>query len=103
MADAWVSARFAQRTALIVEKRKDTDLLADLRRRIMNSKRFRRMSQAVEELHPRRAGRELANAMESRVNQAIEDHLHRLLDEELQERRRQLEEEASHTSADEQF
>lgn len=88
ISDAWASARCAQRAAMVAQKRsEDTELVAELRRRVMKSRRFEKMSQAVEELHPRSAGRELAKVLETKVARAVEEQLHRLLDLELEERR----------------
>lgn len=82
MSDAWVSARCAQRALLVAEKRADASLMSSLRREALASKQLSRMSEAVAELHPRRASRELADVLESRVEWLVEERIQRLLDEE---------------------
>jgi len=90
MSDAWATGRYAQRAALVAEKHADTELIADLRRKILRRGRFKKMSEAIEGLQPRKAGQELADVMETRLNQAVKQYLHRMLDLELEERKSML-------------
>eukprot|EP00928_Gymnodinium_smaydae_P001707 TRINITY_DN10614_c0_g2_i2.p1 TRINITY_DN10614_c0_g2~~TRINITY_DN10614_c0_g2_i2.p1 ORF type:complete len:402 (+),score=75.88 TRINITY_DN10614_c0_g2_i2:121-1206(+) len=87
MSDAWACARYAQRAARIAQKRQDPELMAELRREVFRSKRFKRLREAAAELQPRRAGRELEQAMESRITRAVDSLLHRMLEEEIEEAR----------------
>eukprot|EP00927_Polykrikos_kofoidii_P073544 TRINITY_DN69575_c0_g1_i1.p1 TRINITY_DN69575_c0_g1~~TRINITY_DN69575_c0_g1_i1.p1 ORF type:complete len:400 (+),score=64.89 TRINITY_DN69575_c0_g1_i1:68-1267(+) len=80
MSDAWASARYVQRAALIQEMRNDTAVVEHLRGRILNSKRFRKMTAAATDLQPRRAGFELTEVIETRVEKELEETLFRMVD-----------------------
>jgi len=84
MSDAWASARYTQRAALVALKKSDAQLVEELRRQALRSRKIQRMQEAVRELQPRKAGAELAQVLESRVQKMIEDGIHRMLDKELE-------------------
>jgi len=85
ISDAWATAHYTHRASLLAQKRSDPELVGVLREQILKAKRFRKMEQAIAELLPRRAGTELAEAMETRLRRAVDLHLHRMLDEEFEE------------------
>jgi len=80
MSDAWASARLAQRQQLVAEKRSDMKLVTKLRSHAMMSKEMQRLKAAVDELHPRKAGRELTVVMETRVEKQVDFHINQMLD-----------------------
>lgn len=81
MSEAWSAARYAQRTARIAELRLDAELITKIRREVLKMKHMQRMSEAAAELHPRKAGRDLAEAMAKRTEHHIDQQLHHYLDE----------------------
>lgn len=84
MSDAWAAARYSQRAALVAHKKSDAELVAELRRKALSSKRLVKMKEAIRELQPRKAGAELAQVLETRVEKMVEDSIHRMLDQELE-------------------
>eukprot|EP00933_Yihiella_yeosuensis_P005308 TRINITY_DN109799_c0_g1_i1.p1 TRINITY_DN109799_c0_g1~~TRINITY_DN109799_c0_g1_i1.p1 ORF type:complete len:385 (-),score=100.50 TRINITY_DN109799_c0_g1_i1:98-1252(-) len=82
MSDAWASARFAQRIALLSEKRNDQQLMAKLRKEALGSKQLRKIVDTIGELHPRRESSELSDVLETRVSKMIDEKLNKILDEE---------------------
>lgn len=80
MSDAWAAARYTQRYSLLAEKLNDRELVEKLREQAMESKKIIRMQEAVEELSPRKAGKELAAVLETQIEQYIKYHMHRMLD-----------------------
>jgi len=84
VSDAWASARFAQRQWLVADRRQDPHVMTKLRQLVLSSKPMRKIKQAVDDLLPRKAGRELEEVMETKVGRQIEDHINRMLDRELE-------------------
>jgi len=95
MSDAWASARYAQRVELVQEKKKDPILMEKIRRKVLGSKQLQRMSDVVEQLHPRNVGRDMAAVLESRVQRLIDTELHNQLAFERRELRRKREDAAA--------
>lgn len=84
MSDAWASARYSQRAVLVAQKRDDAQLVEELRQQALASRRLKRMQEAVDELQPRKAGRELAQVLQTRVEKMVEDRIQWMLDQELE-------------------
>jgi len=82
ISDAWAAARHAQRTTLVAGLREDPKLMSQLRGEIMGMRPMKRLREAAAELHPRQAGQELADVLESRVERQIDQQLLRLIEEE---------------------
>merc|ERR1712194_271913 len=80
MSDAWAAARYTQRYSLLAEKLNNRELVEKLREQAMASKKIIRMQEAVEELSPRKAGKELAAVLETQIEQYVRYHMHRMLD-----------------------
>lgn len=80
MSDAWAAARYSQRAALVAEKQADQQLVQSLRKQALASKRIQRMQQAVADLLPRKAGKELAIVIESRVQKYVRDRIQSMLE-----------------------
>ena len=95
MSDAWASARYAQRVELVQEKKKDPILMEKIRRKVLGSKQLQRMSDVVEQLHPRNVGSDMAAVLESRVQRLIDTELHNQLAFERRELRRKREDAAA--------
>mmetsp|Transcript_11552 Transcript_11552/g.20460 ORF Transcript_11552/g.20460 Transcript_11552/m.20460 type:complete len:374 (-) Transcript_11552:26-1147(-) len=83
MSDAWASARFAQRTVLIAQKRADQQLMTKLRKEALVSKQLKKITQVISELHPRKESKELSDVLETRIDKMVEEKLNRLIDEEM--------------------
>lgn len=81
MSDAWAAARHAQRAALVADLREDKKLMKQLKREIMLLRPMKRLRDAAAELHPRKAGQELSDVLESRVEQQINQQLYRLIEQ----------------------
>mmetsp|Transcript_89767 Transcript_89767/g.257182 ORF Transcript_89767/g.257182 Transcript_89767/m.257182 type:complete len:432 (-) Transcript_89767:21-1316(-) len=80
LSDAWASARFSQRSAMLGELRADIELVAEVRKEVLKNKQLQRISEAVLDLYPRKAGRELQEVLDSRTERMIDVELHRFLD-----------------------
>jgi len=87
MSDAWASARYLRRSLLVAAKRADQNLVNKLRSQALASKKFQRLTAAIDELQPRRSAHELTHVLETRLEKFVEDRIAQLVDEEFGLRR----------------
>eukprot|EP00930_Biecheleria_cincta_P060728 TRINITY_DN4633_c0_g1_i1.p1 TRINITY_DN4633_c0_g1~~TRINITY_DN4633_c0_g1_i1.p1 ORF type:complete len:400 (-),score=71.60 TRINITY_DN4633_c0_g1_i1:212-1411(-) len=83
MSDSWATAKYAQRTVLLADRRSDQQLMFKLRKEALASKQLKKINEVIGELHPRRESRDLSEVLETRVDKMVDRKLNRLLDQEL--------------------
>lgn len=77
ISDAWAVAQFARRATVVAEQQKKAHVMDRLRQEVLESKQLRRLAEAVEQLYPRRVGKDLEEVLESRVERLVKQRLYR--------------------------